>query len=121
MNKPTPYPVKVDSEFGRNYFVHNLWQVLLGGAGFLVTFISVWKTHTLGIWGIIGIAAFLMGIVQMALADRKRLKNYHCPSCGKHLQGPLIRELDKHTKDALTYDCDACQVTWDTRLRNGAD
>ena len=116
-----PYPVQVDNEFGKRYLLNNLWHVLLAGSGFAVTFWDVWRTHRLGIWGVVGIAAFLTGIIQMALAERKRLKNYRCPTCGKQLEGPLIRELHKHAKDALTYDCDECKVTWDTRLRNGAD
>ena len=121
MSKPTPYPVRIDNDFGRNYFFQNLWHVALTGGGFLVTFIQIWKAHTVGLWGTIGIAAFLIGIIQMALSDRRKLKNYHCSSCGKQLEGPLIREPSKNVKDALTYDCDDCGVTWDTRLRNGAD
>lgn len=116
-----PYPVQDDDEFGKSYLRHNAWHVALAGGGFAATFIDLWRTMALGLWGWIGIAAFGLGIIQLALSERRRLKNYHCPACGQHLDGPMIRDLSNDAKQAYTYDCKDCQTTWDTKLRVPSD
>ena len=119
--RTTPYPVQVDHEFGKHFLRENLRQFALVGGGFLVTFLDFMRTLTLGLWGVLGLIATAIGFIQISLSERRRLKNYHCPTCGKHLAGPLIRDLSESAKQAYTYDCEDCETTWDTTLRVPSD
>ncbi|MEO0475870.1 MAG: hypothetical protein AAF085_07870 [Planctomycetota bacterium] len=112
-----PYPVQVDHDFSKHWYKRNAWNFVLASAGFSAIFIDGYFFQSFGVSGIVGVAAFIISIFRWAWQDKRILDNYHCPTCAKHLHGPLIRDLGPEVKEAFTYDCKDCQTTWDTTLR----
>ena len=101
-----PYPIKVDHDFSKQWHKRNLWNFLFAAIGFGTVAMDIWghAVPKVTVWTAIGIASFIFAIFRWMLQDIKILNNYHCPTCGLHLEGPLIRDLGPEIKEAYTFD-----------------
>ncbi len=111
------YPVKTDEDFRKHSHRRGLWNLFLFTAGIASLVVDAWTTYSPGIYLGFGFATTMFGLLIWARKEEKILTNYHCPLCAMHLKGPLIRDLDGERQRWLTFDCNACKVTWDTGLR----
>jgi predicted RNA-binding Zn-ribbon protein involved in translation (DUF1610 family) len=112
----TPYPIRIDRDHERRWNRYSLWAALTTLAGLVATIIELFQSGQFGLAGWIGFSSFALGIYLMNRKHRSMLKNYACPNCLASLETPKHRKLTPH-ETAITFDCERCQITWDTAMR----
>lgn len=88
---------------------------LLLGAFDLLALKSGWST-------ILALAGIAWAAFEIKTRKTKILNRYHCPSCGGKLGKPCLDiGLKNGVADRVvwTFDCDTCEVTWDTNVLQG--
>lgn len=123
----TPYPVQIDHRFKTSWHRYSFWAGLTILVGFTVTMIEIFHSQRFGLTGVIGFGSFAVGVYLMNRRLATSLQNYCCPSCRMPIATPQRRSLEPTPADikaerdppaAVHFDCDYCQTTWDTTLRD---
>ncbi|MGB0767981.1 MAG: hypothetical protein ACPGYV_09755 [Phycisphaeraceae bacterium] len=116
----SPYPVQMDDAFRRQWNRYSFWSGLSILVGLVATLIDVFHAKRFGTAGWFGFASFAFGMVLIHRKYNHSLTNYTCPACDRPLDEPRHRKT-RHNELAVMFDCETCQTTWDTSLREDED
>lgn len=119
MSQP-PYTIRIDREHERKWNRYSLYAAVTTLAGLVATIIDLFHAAKFGLTGWIGFGSFALGIYLMNRKHRTMLKSYACPNCFDALDTPKYRKLT-HNETAIMFDCQRCEITWDTAMRERED
>jgi hypothetical protein len=108
--------IKQDRKFAKKYLIGNIVYCIPLVFAFLIAW-NRFGTFDALFWISIGI--FVLGILLGFGWDVLRLRSYYCPTCGNRIPSPTIQR--RVPGDPIRYYCDACDVEWDTCLREAKD
>lgn len=119
----TPGPIRVlitipDRRFHNWTLRRDTFKMIPSAIGFVLLVRGLGPRWNLEI--VVGMAMFVLGILHWAWQDRRLLRSYHCPDCGRHLPKPnplpmSLSGLD--TEKPIIFQCSNCGIEWDTVLR----
>lgn len=101
-NKPTPY-----------WLLVTFWLLAVG-----ILFLPGWYTTVIAVGIAIAPTVYIFTLIwtknNHSLEDR-------CPFCRQKLCKPEPHDIGDEDGDALIYDCDHCQISWDSQVRQNTN
>lgn len=110
------YPVQEDDEFPFNalkptplWVLCSIW-LLAAGALFLPGWYSSYLSASLAVF------PFVYLFIRRKMGTNS-LEDLYCPRCKRKLSKPVPYDIGDEDGKALIYDCDYCQISWDSQVR----
>jgi hypothetical protein len=107
---------KTDRRFRNRYALRNALLLVPP----LLALVLIWSGSgrlDLAFWA--AVVFFVAWIAVWIVLDARLLRAYVCPSCGRRIPDPTIP--NRSAGDPIRYRCSACDVEWDTGLRESGE
>ena len=103
--------LKKYKRFGLRYLLANIVLFIPLVILFVIAW-SRWEKMDAVFW--ISVTLFIIGVIIGLVWDIVRLRNFHCPKCGKLITDP--KEKERKEGEPINYYCSECDIEWETGL-----